>query len=301
LCCAINRAAATSLLSFDAESDARAFGDSTALDLGKSTFAHATGGKTAHNTDGSLRFITDLSSTAAIFANFRIIRDSFGLFSAPEVGFVKALADVNVVANPEHAIGSTVGRADASATLDYSVALDPLLPTPLGAALADVAIPVIVTFHLKTEGRGVASGSILGSDGSPIGGVSLASGLAPNFRSAGDETSPVEIGIGSGIAFSVELFAEADAETPDGSSYHAEATVDPIFSFDQPAFDALAASDGFPTFPLDQYFGFEFSPGLLDLGAPTSAAEPGPLLPLSAGLIALRAIARRRKRNRVPG
>jgi len=81
----------------------------------------------------------------------------------------------------------------------------------------------------------------------------------------------------------------------------AVALADPVFSFDQTAFDAFAAAKGFPALPLDQFFTLEFSPGLSDLGAGNSGGTvPEPATPclLSVGLVGVMPIRFRRRQCR---
>ena len=67
----------------------------------------------------------------------------------------------------------------------------------------------------------------------------------------------------------------------------ARAVVDPLFSFDQAAFDEIARERGFSTFDLTEYFAFEFSPGF----APGDSAPSTPVsAPSSAALIAAGAV-----------
>lgn len=79
----------------------------------------------------------------------------------------------------------------------------------------------------------------------------------------------------------VQMYAYAEAipgETlPDATVTHSVSiAVDPIFSFDQEAFDAQM---GASTFPLEDYFEFQFSPNLIP--------EPPPTALLAAALLAL--------------
>lgn len=75
-------------------------------------------------------------------------------------------------------------------------------------------------------------------------------------------TLPAEIG----IVYRVELEGIASAESH--SPYNqpvceAQAVADPLFEFDQDAFDAQRAEEGLPTFTLADYYEFQFSPNML--------------------------------------
>jgi len=105
----------------------------------------------------------------------------------------------------------------------------------------------------------------------------------------------------------VEMSASAEATlnlAPNGGPWvsSAMASLDPSFSFDQAAFDVEAAQMGLPTFPLDQYYSFQFSPGLAELGAqPVSGIpEPPSFALVVPGLILLIAAAGFGRRSRTP-
>lgn len=102
----------------------------------------------------------------------------------------------------------------------------------------------------------------------------------------------------------VEMGVSAEATldlAPNGGPWRsfARATLDPSFSFDQAAFDAEAAQLGLPTFPLDQYYSFQFSPGLAELGA-QPVSEPPSFALVVTGLILLIAAAGFGRRSRTP-
>jgi hypothetical protein len=65
--------------------------------------------------------------------------------------------------------------------------------------------------------------------------------------------------------------------------------VDPVIGFDQTRFDVLAAAQGVPSVPLDQFFAFDASPQFnllpaIPSGSPAAVAEPSALALLLAGL-----------------
>jgi hypothetical protein len=94
------------------------------------------------------------------------------------------------------------------------------------------------------------------------------------------------------IQVKLDAYAEADTASTFGHlNASALVTVDPTFEFDQAAFDAEAAQFGFQTFPLDQYFSFEFSPGLDQLGVP----EPPSLVLMGFATAATAVLIRRRR------
>jgi hypothetical protein len=77
----------------------------------------------------------------------------------------------------------------------------------------------------------------------------------------------------------------------------ARALVDPVFSFNQEAFDEFARTKGFPTFGLTQFHAFEFSPGVTPpVPGPTSPVpEPSSVALIVAGVLVVAAY----KRNRL--
>lgn len=68
----------------------------------------------------------------------------------------------------------------------------------------------------------------------------------------------IDIWVGASCSISPHQAAEeGDVGTAD-----CQAVADPPFEFDQESFDAWAASQGIESFPLEDYYGFEFSPNL---------------------------------------
>ncbi len=112
----------------------------------------------------------------------------------------------------------------------------------------------------------------------------------PPFRPASDGfnvSSLVNLQVGT--VFEVILSAAASVRAWAGvgglalSTSSADAYVDPVFRFDQAAFDDYAAQQGFASFPLEDYFAFEFS------------AVPEPTGLLWPGLVGLALLTRRRR------
>jgi hypothetical protein len=64
-----------------------------------------------------------------------------------------------------------------------------------------------------------------------------------------------------------------------------KALADPVFSFDQAAFDLYAAEAGQPTFDLNLHYAFEFSSGI---GNGNSVPDPGTLVALLAACAPMR-------------
>jgi hypothetical protein len=99
------------------------------------------------------------------------------------------------------------------------------------------------------------------------------------------------------LEFSLDAFAQtlADPDIVPRAELRAlaRAVADPVLSFDQAAFDAMAAAQGFPIFNLADNFRFEFSPMLFTQGPepPPTSGVPSPstiaLTSLSAGGLVL--------------
>ena len=96
---------------------------------------------------------------------------------------------------------------------------------------------------------------------------------------AGQETGVI-------LASWANSVAQAGHMTGVGSA-RARAYMDPVFSFNQGAFDAMALAAGFPTFDLSRHYAFEFSEGVLPGPVLTPVPEPESLLLLAAGLALL--------------
>ncbi len=71
-------------------------------------------------------------------------------------------------------------------------------------------------------------------------------------------------------------------------SSQAHAIVDPLFEFDQQAFNAEMGAN---TYPLSEYYQFEFSP---NIPAPTPIPEPSSLLLIGTSLLIFVLLLRRR-------
>ena len=79
-----------------------------------------------------------------------------------------------------------------------------------------------------------------------------------------------EIFVTPGIPYFVHLSIGCGASSGTVGSSRCESEADPMFAFDQEAFDAISAEQGLPSFRLDDYYEFQFSPNM------TGPSEPGP-------------------------
>jgi hypothetical protein len=93
-----------------------------------------------------------------------------------------------------------------------------------------------------------------------------------------------------GEAFSSILMATCSADAIQNQTSECQAIADPVFTFDQATFNAEM---GASTFPLDEYYDFEYSPNL----APAPTPEPSTLILLGTGLLGLANVARRKRRG----
>jgi hypothetical protein len=120
---------------------------------------------------------------------------------------------------------------------------------------------------------------------------------APDSSFAVDTSTVVrEFTLDVGQVIDVVLFTEARSVASAGpygfTTVISEATafIDPVFSFNQDAFDETARSGGFPTFDLSQYYAFQYSPGIGPAIPGQELPEPGSIAFALLGLggIALR-------------
>jgi hypothetical protein len=84
--------------------------------------------------------------------------------------------------------------------------------------------------------------------------------------------------------------ATCSADAIQNQTSECQAIADPVFTFDQATFNAEM---GASTFPLDEYYDFEYSPNL----APAPTPEPSTLILLGTGLLGLANVARRKRRG----
>ena len=161
---------------------------------------------------------------------------SFGL--SPE-------ADVSVEATSTG--GSSPGGASSSVTMIAAVSYGvKIVGTGAAAPSVLASIPVSVSWN----------GSVTGTGQSSYGEACFVfSGNGSSCATPGSMNANVQLGEQYGIELHVDWFAEAGI----GYAGNCQALVDPVFSFNQTAFDALMGSK---TFPLAQYYEFSISPNL---------------------------------------
>lgn len=75
-------------------------------------------------------------------------------------------------------------------------------------------------------------------------------------------TLPAEIGATYRVTLETICTAHVQGN-PEHWTVEAQAVADPLFEFDQDAFDAQRADEGLPTFTLADYYEFQFSPNML--------------------------------------
>jgi hypothetical protein len=127
--------------------------------------------------------------------------------------------------------------------------------------------------------------------------VTQIGGVEASVNGVGNDSSDKTVRFfgSAGEDFLVQLQVMSVAAAPDlgigvRSTGLVVAQADPLFSFDQAAFDTLAASLGEPTFPLDQYLAFQYSDGILSVPEPGSLALSGlGVLIVGGGLLSVRA------------
>jgi hypothetical protein len=130
-----------------------------------------------------------------------------------------------------------------------------------------LGLPVPVTAKVTILARGIASGfvSVFGAS------------LAPEFGQ--DQIADIEEDLSPDSIFDVTQEGIAFPDCPAAQAPQcglSNVTIDPVFSFDQERFDALAAQRGVASVPLDQYFTFEASPQLYLLPPiPSDISSPG--------------------------
>ncbi len=163
-----------------------------------------------------------------------------------------------------------------TALLQYGVVLDEIAAPPESVA----AVPIKVEAHGELTGSGNYSGlasfaEVIGPDGVvqtlPLNGTEVDLMLTP------------DAGYTAELSAGCQASANSNNATYDGVYFadrsECQDLVDPQFQFDQAAFDAEMGAN---TFPLDEYYGFDYSPNLT-----SDTPEPSTLILLGTGLLGL--------------
>lgn len=156
--------------------------------------------------------------------------------------------------------------------LKYSININQLRATPEPVT----AVPILVNFSGETQGIGsTVDGYILNA----AGGKKELPVNTPwvGYFTAGNEYTVVE----TAACYAGNTYPGG----PVVSSPECQAQGDPLFTFDQAAFDAQMGAN---TFPLSQYFSFQYSPNLT-----TPTPEPSSLALLLGGLLVIGILALR--------
>jgi hypothetical protein len=251
------------------------------------------------------------SGAGSVFGNTGRTFSSSGI--QYEAGLVYASASLSASGN----LPLPQDGAAGSAQLEFFALIKQTQPFPLSLFGPPTFVPITISGLLRADASGsgssIASVDVTEGPFVSLGGeyvarsndVNIRLDISNNFRTM---SFSVNRDFTFGDLLRTTIFADsAGTGSPfsGGSDFDGDATADPTFSFDQSAFDAYAAQQGFPTFPLDQYLEFEFSPDLYGLGVP----EPSSALlmlaasvPLGAFVAArrLRASASRRRDQGVP-
>ena len=200
----------------------------------------------------------------------------------------------------------------AQAILTYEVAIVELIAPPVFTPL------VPIEARIRAETSAFASPTAGGSEASARADITLLRMDPPDtrfirfeqftaedfsdpsrefFTDSLDETVDILVTRDTVLEFSLNALANtfADPSSVPRAELRAlaRAVADPVLSFDQAAFDAMAAAQGFPTFNLADHFRFEFSPLLSTQGPepPPPSGVPGPstivLTSLGAGGLVL--------------
>ncbi len=251
------------------------------------------------------------SGAGSVFGNTGRVFSSSG--TQYKAGLVHASASLSASGNlplPE-------AGAAGSGQLQFFAQIKQTQPFPLSRFGPPTFVPITISGLLRADASGsgssiaivdITEGPYVPLDGEYVArsnDVNLRLDISNNFK-----TMPFSVNrdFTFGDLLGTTIFADsAGTGSPfsGGSDFEGDATADPTFSFDQSAFDAYAAQQGFPTFPLDQYLEFEFSPNLYGLGVPEPSSA---LLMLSAsGVLGafvavrrVRAVASHRRAQGVP-
>jgi len=187
------------------------------------------------------------------------------------------------------------GNATASARLDYRLLLYQLAPPPIPLAFVPGRV------HVRAWASASALGDPLNNVAYANAAVTISNALPVFVEALGSEGSArqdadqsLEVLYVPGVAVDVRLRGGATTSSgttlggPAAPSAIASAFADPVFSFDQEAFDAIARDQGFATFDLSAFFAFEQS----SFAAPVP--EPSSMVLMLAGCLLVAVACRRR-------
>jgi hypothetical protein len=218
---------------------------------------------------GPPSIIRDLDATS-VGPNYTVIAETSveSLVSQQVI----AKADIQAIPNMPTTL-QTGGTAQASASLRYFGRLNRIQTPP------NSTTPI--TYDVRMRGYAKASALPLvlsGNGGAGASYTAVVEGLSGVFfitKSVATSTGPPiasddvifeftidQSSLPRDFTISLSCNASVSAFSLGGTS-DAEAMADPVFTFDQARFDQLAAQQGLSSFPLDQYFGFDFSPGIV--------------------------------------
>jgi hypothetical protein len=184
---------------------------------------------------------------------------------AADIGEVGAAANASDGGSDTHALGQ--------ASLDFFVRAVEFRPFPI--ALLALKLPITVSFTVTASGFGRG----FGAAGSEL-------VVDPGLGESITQSATIDLSIGS--LFEVHQIATAFPFCPPQNAPKCDfsrAKVDPLFGFDQKAFDAEAAAAGLTSVPLAQFLKFDSSPNL-DVLPPIPGGSSVPEPPTWALLIA---------------
>ena len=255
-----------------------------------------TQGRVSIRGDGTTQFSVPAEVTLADGSNWKgVATAETGLIG--DRTFVSATArNFSMGITDEHGrVNGTGGEASVLAVLDYEVLMVRIAPPPVPLAFVPTTVNVRRSVVVDAVGD-PANNAAVATVGGSIGGTGIDFLSVNTVGGPRDDTvnEDLDVFFSPGQPIKVRLFANASSHSginTDGPTFtraSASAFIDPVFSFDQEAFDELARAQGFTPFDLAAFFAFEQSPfstpGLPGVPPPGSpVAEPGSLALVFAG------------------
>lgn len=203
------------------------------------------------------------------------------------------------VVGPRGTLAHAPGESVTSASLFYQVVIVQIVPPPVPLQFLPATVNTRASAFIAVVGDPASNAAFASAQATinNIGTASIRIFSDPNSPTEETTVTDVDFLFLPGQLIDVELLVGARSRSggniggPLSTSAVATAFADPVFRFDQEAFDEIARMQGFATFDLSRYFAFE--DGLSS--APTVPGPASMTLVVAGGLFLAAACGRQRR------